>query len=102
MNSFETKISKLESEANIMKQIIKLIDVDVDGCGTNVETMIQVEGKQELTNGIIQRAKDAIEKYKKENDGEYDTDSIVGVVCEHLESEGYMCDYISEDVAIEF
>lgn len=69
-----------------MKQIVKLIDVDVDGCGTNVETMIQVEGKQELTNGIIQRAKDAIEKYKKENDGEYDTDSIVGVVCEHLES----------------
>ena len=85
-----------------MKQIVKLIDVDVDGCGTNVETMIQVEGKQELTNGIIQRAKDAIEKYKKENDGEYDTDSIVGVVCEHLESSGYMCDYISEDVAIEF
>lgn len=48
-----------------MKQIVKLIDVDVDGCGTNVETMIQVEGKQELTNGIIERIKDAIEKYKK-------------------------------------
>ena len=30
-----------------MKQIVKLIDVDIDGCGTNVETMIQVEGKQE-------------------------------------------------------
>ena len=45
-----------------MKQIVKLIDVDVDGCGTNVETMIEIEGKQELTNGIIQRTKDAIEK----------------------------------------
>lgn len=85
-----------------MKQIVKLIDVDVDGCGTNVETMIEIEGKQELTNGIIQRTKDAIEKYKKENDGEYDTDSIIDVVCEHLESEGYMRDYISEDVDIEF
>ena len=85
-----------------MKQIAKLIDVDVDGCGTNVETMIEIEGKQELTNGIIQRTKDAIEKYKKENDGEYDTDSIIDVVCEHLESEGYMCYYISEDVDIEF
>ena len=51
-----------------MKQIVKLIDVDVDGCGTNVETMIEIEGKQELTNGIIQRTKDAIEKYKKENE----------------------------------
>ena len=85
-----------------MKQIIKLIDVDVDGCGTNVETMIQIEGKHELTNGIIQRTKDAVEKYKKANDGKYYTDSIVDVVCEHLESEGYMCDYISEDATIEF
>lgn len=85
-----------------MKQIVKLIDVDVDGCGTNVETMIQVEGKQELTNGIIQRTKDAIEKYKKECDGEYDTDSVVDTVCEYLKNEGYMCDHISEDVTIEF
>lgn len=50
-----------------MKQIIKFIDVDVDGCGTNMESMIKVEGKHELTNGIIQRTKDAIEQYKKEN-----------------------------------
>lgn len=48
-----------------MKQIIKLIDIDVDGCGTNIETMIQVEGKQELTSGIIHRAKAVIEEYKK-------------------------------------
>lgn len=85
-----------------MKQIIKFIDEDVDSCGVNVNTMIQVEGKQELTNGILQRTKDAIEKYKKENDGEYDTDSIIDVACEYLESEGYMCGYISEDVTIMF
>lgn len=85
-----------------MKQIIKFIDVNIDGCGTNVESMVQVEGKQELTNGVIQRTKDTIEKYKKENYGEYDTDSIIDVACEHLETEGYMCDYISEDATIEF
>lgn len=85
-----------------MKQIIKFIDVNIDGCGTNVEFMVQVEGKQELTNGVIQRTKDAIEKYKKENYGEYDTDSIIDVACEHLETEGYMRDYISEDATIEF
>ena len=59
--------------------------------------MIEVEGKQELTNGIIQRTKDAIEKYKKENDGEYDTDSIFNVSCEYLESEVDMFDFILED-----
>lgn len=48
-----------------MIQIIKLTDVNVDGCGTNVEEMIQVEGKQELTNGIIQRTKEAIEEIQK-------------------------------------
>ena len=85
-----------------MKQIVKLIDVDVDGCGTNIESMIVVEGKQELTDGIIQRTKDTIEKYKKENYGEYDTDSVVDAAYKHLESEGYMCDYISEDATIEF
>ena len=83
-----------------MKQIIKLIDVD--GCGTNEETTIQAEGKQKLSNGIIQGIKDTIKKYKRENDGVYDTNSIVNVVCEYLETEGSMCDYVSADVTIGF
>lgn len=83
-----------------MKQIIKLIDVD--GCGTNEETTIQAEGKQKLSNEIIQGIKDTIKKYKRENDGVYDTNSIVNVVCECLETEGYMCDYVSADVTIGF
>lgn len=29
-----------------MTQIINLIDKDVDGCGTNIETLFQIEGKQ--------------------------------------------------------
>ena len=83
-----------------MKQIIKLIDVD--GCGTNEETTIQAEGKQKLSNEIIQGIKDTIKKYKREKDGVYDTNSIVNVVCEYLETEGYMCDYVSADVTIGF
>lgn len=27
---------------------------------------------------------------------------FIDVACKHLESEGYMCDYISEDATIEF
>lgn len=81
---------------------IKLIDVDVDGCGTNIENIIQVEGKTELTNEIIQRTKDAIDKYKEDNPGEWDTDSIINVACEHLGTEGYICNYVSADAIIEF
>ena len=54
-----------------MKQIIKFIDTDVDGCGTNIEIMIQIKGKHEITNGVIRRTSNVIEKYKKDNKGEW-------------------------------
>ena len=85
-----------------MKQIIKFIDTDVDGCGTNIETMIQIKGKHEITNEVIRRTEDVIEKYKKENKGEWDTDSIIMIACEHLKTEGYTCYYIVENAIIEF
>lgn len=85
-----------------MKQIINFIDTDVDGCGTNVETLIQIEGEQALTNGAVKRVKDVIEKYKKENYGEYCTDDVVEAACEQLGREGYICEHLSADVAIDF
>lgn len=85
-----------------MKQIINFIDTDVDGCGTYVETMIQIEGEQALTNGAVKRVKDVIEKYKKENYGEYCTDDVVEAACEQLGREGYICEHLSEDVTIDF
>lgn len=85
-----------------MKQIINFIDTDVDGCGTDVETMIQIEGEQTLTNGAIKRIKDAIDRYKKENYGEYCTDDVVEAACRQLDREGYICEHLSEDVTIEF
>lgn len=85
-----------------MKQIIKFIDTDVDGCGTNIEIMIQIKGKHKITNEIIRRTEDVIEKYKKENKEEWDTDSIINIACEHLKTEGYTCYYIVEEATIEF
>lgn len=85
-----------------MKQIINFINTDVDGCGTDVETMIQIEGDQALTNGAIKRVKDAIERYKKEVYDEYSTDDVVEAACRQLDREGYKCEHLSEDVTIEF
>ena len=85
-----------------MRRIVKLVDVDVDGCGTSVEILMQVEGMRSLTDNIIRGIKGAIDEYKSENPGEWDTDSIINVACKHLEKEGYMCDCISPDVVIEF
>lgn len=85
-----------------MKQIIKFTDVDVDGCGTDVVVYVQVEGKRELTNGIIENCEKKIEDYKKENLNEWDTDSILDTICEYLETEGYMCDSMIPDYEFEF
>ena len=85
-----------------MKQIIKFIDVNVDGCGTDIDVYVKVEGKTELTNGVINRTKEAIEKYKEENQYEWDTDTIIDAACEHLKTEGYKTETTSYDYCIEF
>ena len=85
-----------------IKQIIKFTDVNVDGCGTDVTVYIQVEGKTELTNGIIDRIKKVIEEYKDENPYEWDTDTVIDVACKHLETEGYTCSSIIPNYDIEF
>lgn len=46
-----------------MKRIIKFINVD--GNGSNIGTLIQVEGRFPLTHGIVQRVERAIQQYKK-------------------------------------
>lgn len=76
------------------EQIIKFIDEDVDGCGTNVEVLLRVCGK-DITVGTIDRIKDAISNYKIENLGEWDTDGCIDVAKEQLESEGYEVHFIT-------
>lgn len=85
-----------------MMQIIKFTDVNVDGCGTNVETYVQIEGKKELTNGILERMTKEIVKHKEEAYGEWDTDSVINAACEYLETEGYMCHSVIPDYDVEF
>ena len=83
-----------------MKQIIKF--TDINGFGGNIDVLVQVEGKFELTNGIIERMKKAIEKYQEENYDEWDTSGVIDAACEYLEQEGYMCDYVVPDYTIAF
>ena len=84
-----------------MIQIIKFTDINLDGCGTDISVYVQLEGKTELTNGIIERTKKAIEKYKEE-DLEWCTDDIINVAYNHLETEGYICHSIIPNYEIEF
>lgn len=85
-----------------MKQIIKFIDVNVDGCGTDIDVYVEVEGTEELTNGVIARTKKVIEDYKEEYPYEWDTNTVIDVACEYLETEGYKANPTSYDYCIEF
>lgn len=61
-----------------------------------INYLVEVEGKHALSNGVIQRTKDAIKKYKEENkecDIEYD--ELVYAACKHLQTEGYTCNHVS-------
>ena len=81
--------------------IIKFTDVDVDGCGTNIETLARIYGP-DITVGTIDRVKKAIQIYKDENEGEWDTDGCLDAAQEQLEAEGYGVNFINPDIELEF
>lgn len=47
----------MNKEDVTMKQIIKFVDKNVDGCGTNVEILIQIEEKNPLSTELVDAAK---------------------------------------------
>ena len=82
-------------------QYIKFIDHDMDGCGTNLTIMAKVTGEL-ITNGTVERVKNAIGDYQTENEGEWDTDGCLDAAKEQLEAEGYKVEFIAESACITF
>lgn len=83
------------------EQIIKFIDEDVDGCGTDITVLAKIYGN-DITVETIDNVKDAICNYKNENEGEWDTDGCLNVAQEQLEAEGYEVHWINPSVEICF
>lgn len=66
--------------------IIKFIELNVDGCGTNAEVLIEATGPNIDANAIAQY----IRRLKSES--EYpDTDSLVAETCDWLKTQGISC-----------
>ena len=63
--------------------VIRFLETDVDGCGSNAEVMIQVRAEEKITNETKQKLIDIIDDIKKEWK-EWDTDSIVQEACERV------------------
>ena len=80
---------------------IEFKDIDVDGCGTDVTAIMEINSDG-LTNGTVGRIKDAISNYKRENEGEWDSDGCFDAAAEQLEKEGYKVKYIFPSTTICF
>lgn len=80
---------------------IELKDVDVDGWGTDITTLIQVD-TDGLTNGTIERIKNAINNCIEENMENWGSDDCCAAAIEQLEKEGYKAKYVIPSTTICF
>lgn len=82
------------------KTILSLIDENVDGNGTDVTVLVEIEGG-DITDEIINGVSSAIEKFKDECD-EYTTDDCCDAAGEYLESKGFSLRWLSPERIITF
>lgn len=82
-----------------MTQYIDLIDKDVDGCGTDIHSILVIKNCTDvITNGFIERIGDAIAKRKMELSGEWTTDDCLDAAIEEMEKDGLEVEYISDQI----
>lgn len=93
---------KSDGKADKMKeQFIWFTTKDLDGWndGNDITVVARIYGK-ELTDGIIDRIKDAIWDYMNETEGEWHDDGCLDAAQEQLEKEGYNVEWIKADAEI--
>lgn len=66
--------------------IIRFIELNVDGCGTNAEVLIEATGPNINRNAITQH----IQRLKAES-AYPETDSLVAETCDWLKTQGISC-----------
>ena len=83
--------------------IIRLIDENVDGCGTDVKTDMKITG-QPVNEYLRTEIKHVITMCKRELNDEYTTDDILEAVENYLKSANYTVEYIriTPDITISF
>lgn len=80
---------------------IELKDIDVDGNGTEVSTIIGVNSDNIIMENI-DRVKADIVEYKKENPGEWDSDGCFDAAKESFEKQGFEVGFFNPSMTICF
>lgn len=68
---------------------VRLVERNVDGCETDVDLIIDVEGP-EVTKTIIDQVQAAVAAHKKDSDGEWYSDDCFDAAIECLQKNGYI------------
>lgn len=87
----------------MLNQIIRFIERDIDGCGTDAEVIVLLKTDMLLTRGHKERLEKAIEYIKSEReDDEWDTDSVVEEAFTRVFGTDVEVETIIPDIEVEF
>lgn len=87
----------------MMKQIIKFVEENVDGCGGRAEVMVAIETEIPLTHRDKERLSKAIEDIRNEWEAdEWDTDSVVYEAIARVFGNDADYTIICPDITVEF
>ena len=87
----------------MLNQIIKFVEKDVDGCGTDAEVTLLLRTEFPLTNGHRERLEKAITDIREEwEPEEQDTDSVVTEAFTRVFGADVEVETIVPDIEVEF
>lgn len=87
----------------MLNQIIRFVERDIDGCGTDAEVMVLLKTDMVLTRGHKERLEKAIEDIRNEwEDDEWDTDSVVEEAFTRVFGTDVEVETIIPDIEVEF
>lgn len=92
---------RLPHENETVTTIVKFTDADVDGCGTNVETIAILKGTC-ITDEIKKNIDIAIEKCKCDLSWEWTTDDCLNAAVNYLKTLGFTVEFVNPAVEIIF
>lgn len=84
------------------EQIIKFIDKNIDGCGTDIEGWLKIKGSIIDEDSIVENLKKVITTTKNTIE-DWDTDTILDACAEYLKEQyDFECEWICPEIVIEF
>ena len=87
----------------MLNQIIRFIERNVDGCGSDAEVVVLLKTDRPLTSGHKTSLEHEIESIKREwEDDDWDTDSVVEEAIARVFGEDVVWGIVLPDLEVEF